>query len=458
MSVLCGVGVLIAAPAFAATPPQPFTLAVGAWAPCATDSSDIRPLAEADVAAIQRAAGHVDQDSLTNPTEAELRGRLTLLSARGALRHGLVVVYSGHGAATHPTSLDSPPDATAQPPLPPRDGTSYLCLPSGWLKVETLLEQMDSLRPAPPWVVLVLNACESAFVDVSRSALPVSVISASAYPVAVHSRENATSASELVRATAQVIAQPAAHDSNHDGLVDDSELLMAIRGLIASWRPLLGNPGRPWPKLRRQASAALPVRRHQQSPIPEAALAVTIEKLRQSGPAANELVGALDAQLALGRGETRLPSLAWDFVVAEGSQRSRDTKADSLAGALATRSDLRALPEGVALTPAEMKRLGAFMNFANIYVVREEAPWTEIVRLADGHVMATTRARSLSAALPARMALAARWQSGYWLVRATGAVVGRGNRACWSGELCRELAEMVFALCREEEGQCFMVK
>lgn len=456
--MLCGAAVAIAAPVvFAAKPPQPFTLAVGAWAPCATGSPEIRPVVEADVAAIQRAAGD-DQDALANPTEDELRRRLTQLSARGALRQGLVIVYSGHGVATHPIP-DSPPDVPAQHPSPPaRDGTSHLCLSSGWLKVETLLKELDTLHPAPPWAVLVLNACESAFVDVKSSTLPVSVISASAYPVAVHSRESTSAPSELVRATAQVIAQPAPHDLNRDGVVDDSELLMAIRRLVAGWRPLLGNPGRPWPKLRRQASAALPVRRQQGSPVPEPALAAAIAKLRRSGPAANELVGALDAQLALGRGETRLPALAWDFVIAENPRQSAGTKGDPLAAALATRLDLRALPEGDALTVDEVGRLAAFMTFANIYAVRDEPPWTEIVRLSDRRVMSTTRARSLSATLPARMAVQGWWQSGYWLVRATGAVLHQDDRACWSGGLCREVAETVFALCREEEGQCFMVK
>jgi hypothetical protein len=464
--------VLCAAPVFAAAPPQPFTLTVGAWATCAPGSHDVRRVVEADVAEMRRVAG-AGQDSLANPTETELKRRLAELAGRGALRQGLVVVYSGHGVATHPTALDPPPDAPASPPgPPPRDGTSHLCLtptqslPSGWLKVEILLEWLDALRPALPWAVLVLNACESAFVDVSRTALPVSVISASPYPVTVHFGQGNAAASELVRATTEAIAQPAAHDRNRDGVLDDSELLAAIRSLVAGWRPLLGSPGRPWAKLRRQAPAALPVRRHQQFPVPEPALVATIEKLRRSGTEAEELVSAIEAQLALAQGGTTLPALDWDFVMEEGGPaRKPDGPAGSAGGpagqraaALAARSDLRALPGGGALAAEEVERLAGFMTFADIYAVSHEDPWTEILRLGDRRLMSTTRARSLGAALPARMAVQARWQNGYWLVRATRAVVRRGDRACWSDGLCTKVAETTFALCREEEGQCFMVK
>jgi len=138
----------------------------------------------------------------------------------------LVFAFIGHGFL----------DETTQ--------SSMLCFHDKGEKVDDLLATTHHARPHAIWI---LDACQSANVDVRKSPSPVSVISASPNEVRA-ARDGKTALGEiLVPALEQA-------DRNHDGVVTDRELLRALVRMIGT-----ATVGLPRPMLRRQSWVDLPI-------------------------------------------------------------------------------------------------------------------------------------------------------------------------------------------------------
>lgn len=159
----------------------------------------------------------------------------------------LVLLYVGHARAVQPDPEPAgEPDATKAMPSANvrRPGKTALCLQQGPLIVEDLLAHT---HPSVAYAVLLLDACESADVDVRPSPVPAAVLSASPLPVTTTRAGRTALASDLIAALP-------CGDHNGDGWVDDGELLEAL----ATIQPPV--PTRtPLARLRRQSFHALPI-------------------------------------------------------------------------------------------------------------------------------------------------------------------------------------------------------
>ena len=141
----------------------------------------------------------------------------------------LLAIYAGHATRTSTVG---------------RTVTS-LCLRPQPVPAQALI---DKARVGP--VVIVLGACESAYVDVSQSAA-VSVISASPNLVRVDPPD-------FLRLVTEALSRDDL-DRNCDGLVTDRELFEYVTDAVKRSDPMGQN--RPIPKLRRQADYELPILR-----------------------------------------------------------------------------------------------------------------------------------------------------------------------------------------------------
>jgi hypothetical protein len=283
----------------------------------------------------------------------------------------LLLLFSGHG---HEHS-----------------GESSICLSDGLLSVNELVHALAQTRPdAIKGAVFVLNACESAAVDPSRSTVPLSIISASPEIVRTDSLFGESLRSSLLLA---------AEDFNCDGLVTDQELFAALlanldRSAPGSTRPAL-------PKLRRQATSEIPL------PMParrtaqcDAERAFIGDLVRNNLSEWAELGAALQIQLDLASSVTpqlKLPRSPWDYYTITPGNADSDTCATIEREAEA--AGLKRLPK-TAEPYAE--RLARFSIFAQFYELNVHCGSLRIQNLENRILVATAPLTELSDVLPRR--------------------------------------------------------
>jgi len=412
--------------------------------------SDITDVTAAEVKHFQDA--HIEFTRVL-ARATELESALHQLASAGKLRNGLVLYYTGHAQLRQVFSnpVKASPAGSAEP-------QTHLCL-DDWLPVSNLIGWLGREQAALPWAVLILDACESAFVDLSTVSFPISVLAASPEPVAVY---NATSGSRVgffARTVAAVLSNPAAHDPNGDGVVTDRELLAAL--LAASSARAFEDPLRARPRLQRQAPSSLPIRFYAETSGARKQLARLREQVGSSHDSTRvALAGLLEDQLRLGA-SGRLPKLRWDLVVTTEPMATMRCPGEAPQeppwSCVPGRPDLRRLAPAFAGWASEIARLSTAIDVYEIRAVQGQLRWYDIVRLRDGRIMATTT-HSPIAVVPARKSVVERTLDGNeWLVRSTdtiepSAIDCRGR----TPDQCEALSrKRRFMVCEEEEGQCF---
>jgi len=323
-------------------------------AACPGGSSDIARHVGQKAVETEQALTSIDPEMvhLNDPTADDIEREIALPGGQP-----LFVVYLGHGCQ----SVDGANCDNER-------GPSGLCLRTdtasgsrSWLGVERLLDRVSNNRP---WVVLVVDACSSADIDVQHAKVPSSVISASPWDV------SAGSFSSLL---GQALRAPV--DRNCDGWFSDQELLeMLVDANEASVSRALVDEYAPDPKLRRQAWAELPLWRVAMAgcnPSREAAEARALANaIRETSP---DLAGAIFQQLALGEGSSlRLPMLTHDFFV------SKKSVPDWLQAEL-TNAGLAAFPG----TLGQANLIGRFALFAHVYRLEWWEPYLSLTRVRD---------------------------------------------------------------------------
>lgn len=166
---------------------------------------------------------------LPDPSPSALRGAL-----EGRTRP-VVLFYSGPGRSSA------------------RGTGSELCLSGG--RTIALVDLALAIPTSARWAVLIINACQSADVDVSHIELPISVISAS--PELVAERFGAARRGSFADTVASVIRLHA--DPNHDGILSDQELFTEVAKKLDGDLTVAETPRAPIVKLRRQAGSHLPI-------------------------------------------------------------------------------------------------------------------------------------------------------------------------------------------------------
>jgi len=367
---------------------------------------------------------------------------------------GLWLFYSGHGHVTEGEAGvegGSPLGVGARSLLclPTKDASDYASDVAP-LPVEQVLEWVE--QRAFPWATVVLNACESAHVDVSGFEHPISVISASPEEVEALATpaqtvvDGAPNASQLIEALGAAVQAGAAVDSNCDGWISDRELLEHAIARLAGIIPLTEH-GYLMPRLKRQASTPLPLFSVQLSPsCRDVQLSLPDDLID------NQLGHQLAAQLDPIGG---LPNAGADFFVLDdpaahqaclalasglsppvvaASQREQQLTTCSvlLAGGLVP------LPASVAPHVTSVARI---MRFAEIFRVHWDADWVHLDRLRDERRMASRKGVLDSSSVPQREQVLSTWPSGGVLTRYTHRVVHSREREV--------------TVCPETEGQCF---
>jgi hypothetical protein len=370
----------------------------------------------------------------------------------GVLRGGLILYYTGHATLAQEarqsvasTSMDEP--------------ETQLCLQGETtLAVRELLRRLDRLpRDNLPWVVIALDACESAYVRLDEFTLPTAVLSSSPELVTVSSADG-----PFLRGVVAALAHPADHDLNRDGMVSDSELLDSIESEIAR-QDGSRQIGAPRPRLQRQAPSSLPVRFHDDFGKERGEIAESAARLAQSeSPTHQALAQALFSQLNLRR-QPKLPRLDWDLVVSKAALPMAPCSAGGVSevgppSCLEGRPDLRRLDDGFANMAPAIAHFATFVDVYRLEIVEGRDRWYDVVRLRDGRLMAVTRT-ALLATIPRRYSVLARTANDSdWLVRAT-RIVSPITNQCegHTPESCEIMSRhRRFTVCEEREGQCFV--
>jgi hypothetical protein len=459
---------------------QPYMLFVASSRSCEGDhASDISDFVRADSAYAEPAADKV----LKEPTPETLESEIAALARAGEFRHGLLVIYTGHGVRRVPQGASTAADMTAR-----LGGRSHLCLskqaasfepprtgaqaapPGKPLEVGEVLEWLDAVyeedESSLPWATVIINACESSFVDVSRTVLPLAVISASPSPVTIHRHVRKDGTTPFVKGLIDALTDLDRHDANADGILVGRELLSAIRAEVFEVYGAT-QEGRPDPRLQQNVSTQLPLRFHLNQVAREQRAKILGIQRKLKDP---ELVEALDRQLELGT-EPRLPHFTRDLVTTDVAawQRCVSPAVSCALGAvglsqspaavggaergpcLAPRPDLLSIPE---LQDDEIATLAKYAIFAEVYEIRVEGErWADVRRLRDDRLMATVRGEQAVAAVPRRLSQV-RGGKGWTMFRALGGLTGA--QACPQMIAPDALKKREPMVCAEQEGQCFV--
>jgi hypothetical protein len=121
------------------------------------------------VAAALAAQGASVSSSISDPASAELSAALAA-EARGPV----LWMYTGHGELVHPGTSELLTEAEKQSPT--RIGDSVLCLRDGPLPIANLVRALPS---SASFVMMIVNACFSADVDVRSASTDMSLLSLS---------------------------------------------------------------------------------------------------------------------------------------------------------------------------------------------------------------------------------------------------------------------------------------
>jgi hypothetical protein len=403
---------------------------------------------------------------LPSPTAHEFNTTFDMLATNGLLSAGLVLLYSGHGVKATPKE---------KPELGDR---SYLCLDDGEFDIANAVKWIEAYSvDAVPWLAMVLNACESSYVDVSSTSRPVGVLAASSSPMIVHAfpdRSNHAGScrpklslepqnvepTPFVRATTDALRFPyeSKHDRNEDGIVTLHELFHVLNDAAASsWRDC--DTGRPEPKLQLQARSEIPIRFHDEAVDTRRQIEGIVGKLkgRPSSPIRDDLLRALDGQLALAT-RRRLPETQWDFVISdeiEVGMRIPNFEQREVSPPTSCWGH----PVHLAWAPSfldteEQLALARFSIFSSFYEIRSHGPSLDLilpyeVKLSRTKTtLQTVTIASALAAIPPRIhSLSAH------SFRALSQVPN--PKDCLGTPLQKILTQRHFEVCVEEEGQCF---
>jgi hypothetical protein len=495
-SLACGAANQNPAPRVAADVPrvdaseQPFVLLVTASTPCfstatgghapitgGATSETIRAFVEKDselaVRQLRLAAysalpaagdGTMAGAHLADPTGAQLELAMKDLARSGRLQSGLVLLYSGHGVK-----------------LPTAQGDrSHLCLDVNQpLALASVIDWVGTQqRQDVPWLSLILNACESAHVDLRAVSLPVGILAASQQPMTVHGlpavldagscerrlvARAELQATPFMRATVRALLEPEhrEHDRNGDGIVTLHELFHIFSDAAQQdWTRCDLN--RPEPTLQLQSRSDIPVRYHVRASDTHAKIRDILAKL-DAGSATidGDLSRALEAQLYLPQRRV-LPEMEWDFVLADEEQHFSVASSIPTLNTNTSRpvSSCWSYPSRVALarhhrlSPDELKTLATYSIFSTFYVLERYGSGFDISSPREDVMSRTPRtlhsstARQSLAAVPLRIE-----QISATDYRFTMQVPPASD--CVASSLHPVLTRMRFKICAEDEGQCF---
>lgn len=315
----------------------------------------------------------------------------------------------------------------------PAGSSSRICLNDEHLPVNDAIQALSAADPKRVrGAVFVLNACESADVDPSRSKIPLSIISASPLVVRTDSLfgESLAPALEL-----------AAEDWNCDGVVTDQEFFDALLAVLTRNYPHSRRPA--LPKLRRQAPSEIPLPIAARSRRECAETRSHIAALtRSAGTTWGELGVALSRQLALrdARAEdAELPSVGRDYYVVNATNVDAATLVRIRFAA--EQAELTELP---AMADVDVEAVAGFASFAKVYRLEVSCGFVRIRRLSDDVLVDTVPVEELARALPRRVGLSI-------------------PRRLFSGAVTRqrvlgEAKPTTRAVpCYEQTGQCFVI-
>jgi hypothetical protein len=467
---------------------QPYVLLVTGPKTCLDVNGDIRAVVDADAryateglgmtmnASAEEAIRSFGRDSraiggmyLPSPTAHEFKTALDTLATNGMLKAGLVLLYSGHGVKATPKEK------------PELGNRSYLCLDDGEFDVGNVVRWIETYSiDAVPWLGMVLNACESSYVDVSSALRPVGVLAASSNPMIVHAFPGRTGhagscqpklplepqnveATPFVRATTDALRLPQdpKHDRNGDGIVTLHELFHALSDAAdSSWRDC--DVGRPEPKLQLQARSEIPIRFHDKAVDTRRQIEDIVSKLEgtPSSPIRNDLLRALHGQLELAT-KHRLPETQWDFVISdeiEVGMRIPNFEQQEVSPPTSCWGH----PVHLAWAPSfleteEQLALARFAIFSSFYEIKAHGPSLDLilpyeVKLSRTKMtLQTVTVASALAAIPPRIhSLSSN------SFRALSQVPE--PKDCLGTTLHKILSQKHFEVCVEEEGQCFTTK
>jgi hypothetical protein len=446
---------------------QPYVLVVTGPTPCAEGQADLGTLVHADAEYAASAlglppAGRLGATGavLENPSGTELTDALNLLANAGSLAPGLVFVYSGHGIRRGGD----------------QDGQSMLCLRDGALAAREVLAALNAVpRAQLPFTAMVLNACESAYVDISSLSMPTAVLAASKRSISVHAFSAANrpagscapgataepavvQATAFVRATVNALAKPSSptHDRNEDGIVTMHELLHVLADSAAKdWFGC--SLKRPEPKFQLQARSEVPIRYHADAKDTRRRIESIAERLsgEPHSPGLDALLVALRAQLDL-PSRRILPEIRWDFVITDFVDAAMRVPPIE-----AATSDDRcwSRPPYLALAPAalpvdEQRAVGQFSIFSRFYEIERQGQTVDVTSLAEKALGDPAPLKTLSlsqavAGIPPRMD-----KVDGTMFRAMTAIPNPAD--CQHSALYDILRDRHFRVCSEGEGQCFV--
>lgn len=450
---------------------QPYVLVVTAPKPCSNGQADISGVVDEDakysvekLSAHLRAPGSGDLGAtgtvLSHPSAQEIKEAVEELAKAGKLVAGLVLLFTGHGFREVGDGVER----------------SMLCLRDGPDPARDLVGLGEGVPlDAFPWLAMILNACESAYVDLAVSPRPTAVLSASPREISVHAFPNpkrpagscrppsdggprSAQPTPLVVATVNALAEPADpnHDRNEDGIVTIHELFHVLTDAAArGWHGCSGSE--PDPKFQLQARSEIPVRFHDRAVDTRRDIAAIVDILLAEPPSAGRdaLVAAIRAQLDLATKRV-LPEIRWDFVISSSVDIA--ARVPTLAAAGAAEQPCWGHPLQLAMLPATLpleaqRALGRFAIFSSFYEFQVDGTNVDIVALYEQTSGKKSALRALSmrealSGIPAR-------------IDAVDSRTYRATTAVPNAEQCRHsplqpaLQNRDFRVCPEEEGQCF---
>ncbi len=343
-----------------------------------------------------------------------------------------LLLYSGHARSVIPDEQQT-------------QRITHLCLPEGMVPAQRLIEQLDL---AGSTVVIVLNACDSAYVDISKISIPISVISSSPGKVGVRSGFSEDIQAALIENI----------DLNHDGIATDYELFTSIRDRMKQRHSSTQHPA--VPKIRRQASSHIPLpvrapcdlkcRRVKQN------MQVFINNL-QPEEKARQLQCAMERQLELSTGVkvAELPRVERDyFIVSAKNDLIRKKVSDAAA---------RVLDPFPSQDRKAVEAVARFIMFAEIYHIEASSAWIRVIRLRDQHLMATRMVpeegvvdASVLSAIPKRIDLKSHpGMMDHYIVRITHRVP---TQPVQIEDKVFHPDKAVPIPCIQAEGQCFVIR
>lgn len=398
--------------------------------------------------ALQKKLGPDRTIQLSNPTSAALAAEIAKLPARAKL----IFVYSGHGT----DGREDAPAPESSLCLAPNSGS--LAEP---LKARTLVSWLSMRQLAQAW--LVINACRSAFFDVSESTRPMSVFSVSPEDVSEwsprvsDSRQTTHFADALLRA----LADGAALDTSCDGWVSDREVLQAVTGALRQNTALeFVRRNRIMPTLRREAARPLQL-------WPQTRTEACRRKLERAKPAL-----AQNVELKVGSYFYLIGPDAHAACLGNAAAHGGNTPSavEAALCSLAQAAGYVPLPVSAEFmglgacrphedcVPDAVQTLAETIDFAEIYAFRLEDRWIHVDRLRDRRRVATTRGGPQELDLPRANQIVASWPGGDYIARFAGRVPRL--EALTESELRRavEQTPRTVAVCAEPEGQCFYAR